>query len=299
MENPNSIYGKIAKQLPSVSGKTFVVVPAGSAVIPTLQELFPTDNDGVVRVYTDPDAALAACVTDRGDAVAFMPGSYTISTVLATSANNVKIVGLGRKGSARLVGSAASILTLTGDDCEVAGLGFAIASTKKAITLTGADRTHIHDNVFTSAVGGAASHFIHFLTTTSDYCVIEDNRFVTNLDVSGAGVTQTSHITLLSVGSTIERNVFVAGRLTTANAGAVTDGILVNDAASAGNTIRHNTFYEFNGATFTAGIESGASAVSGAILPVRNDFLLATAGNAIVNTTGSAGFGNNVANGTV
>lgn len=299
MENPNSLYGKLAKQLPSVTGKTFIVVPSGSAIIPTLNELFPVDNDGVARVYTDPAAALAACVTDRGDAVGFLPGSYTISTVLSLSANNVKILGLGQKGSARLVGSAASILTLTGDDCEVAGLGFAIASTKKAITLTGADRTNIHDNVFTSAVGGAASHFIHFLTTTSDYCTIADNRFVTNLDVSAAGVTQTSHITLLSVGTTIERNVFVAGRLTTANAGAVTDAILVNDAASCGNTVRHNSFYEFNGATFTAGVESGASAVSGAIFPTRNDFLLGTAANAIVNTTGSAGFGNNVANGTV
>ena len=213
--------------------------------------------------------------------------------------NDVKFIGVGPSGAAMLTGSSASILTITGDNCEVANLGFTIASTYKAITLTGADSTSIHDCVFYSTVGGAASHFIHFVTTASNFCSIRDNRFISNFVVSGGAITQTSHITLLGVGNLIERNIFVAGRQSTANAGAVTDGILSNAAADSGNIIRENTFTEVNGATFTAGVESGASAVSGSILPVNNNFLLATAANAIVNTTGSAGFGNNVANGTV
>lgn len=297
--NPFSTYGRLAKMSASLTGKLFVLVPSGSALIGNLQEQFPVDEEGVPRVYTDLASAVAAVVSDRGDAIAVLPGTYTISTVVSTASNNFKLVGVGAPGSAIFAGSAASILTLTGDGVEVTGVQFQIASTKKAITLTGADYTNIHDCVFYSTVGGAASHFIHFLTTASNFCMIRDNRLVSNLDTSAGAITQTSHITVLGIGSIIEQNVFVAGRSSASNAGAVTDGILSNAATDQGNTVRRNAFYESNGATFTAGVESGASSVSGSILPIANNFLLATAANAIVNTTGSAGFANNIANGTV
>lgn len=297
--NPFSTYGRLAKTLPPADGKVFILVPSTSTFVTSLQDEFPTDETGTPRVYTDPASVLAAVVSGRGDQILVMPGTYTISTVLASASSDFKIIGVGNVGEAIFTGSAASILTLTGSGVEITGVAFQIASTFKALTLTGGGKHYIHDNLFLSAVGGTASHFIHMLTTASNYNVIRNNQFITNLDVSGAGVTQTSHITLLGIGNLIEGNVFVASRLTTANAGAVTDGILSNAAADAGNTIRGNTFYEVNGATFTAGIESGASSVSGSILPVANNFLLATAANAIVNTTGSAGFGNNIANGTV
>jgi len=297
--NPFSKYGRLARLMPAGSGKLFVVVPSGSAIIPELSVAFPTDEDGVVRVYTSLSSAVGAVVSNRGDVVAVMPGSYTISTVVSSSANNWKLIGVGAPGAAMLTGSSASILTLTGDGVEVANMGFTIASAFKGITMTGADFCDIHDNLFVGVDGGTASHFIHMVTTACKYNRIRDNQFISALATTDASVTQTSHITGLGTGNLIERNVFVAGRTSTSNAGAVTDGIIFNAAADLGNTIRQNTFYEANGATFTAGINSGASAVSGSILPVRNDFLLGTAANAIVNTTGSAGFGNNVANGTV
>lgn len=242
--------------------------------------------------------AVSLCTSGLGDTILLMPGySETISSAVAVSKNNVHIIGLG--GLAALTASASNIFTITGDNCEIAGLKMAIASTKVAIVMTGADQTEIHHNVFTSAVGGAASHFIQMVTTACNFNNIYLNKFVSNLDVSGGAITQTSHITGLGIGNVIERNMFVAGRLTTANAGAVTDGVVFAAAADAGNVVRLNNFTEFNGATFTAGYETGASTVSGAAIPTENNFLLATAANAIVNTAGSAGFANNIANGTV
>lgn len=297
--NPFSAYGRLARPLPIGDGKLFIVAPSTSTLIEGIQNQYPLDEAGVPRFYTDLAAALAMVVSGRGDTVAVMPGSYTVSTVLASSASDYRLLGIGQPGEAILTGSAASILTLTGSGVEVAGFGFQIASTKKAITLTGASNCNIHDNVFLSAVGGTASHFIHMLTTACNYNWIHDNRFISNLDVSGGGITQTSHITGLGIGNRIELNTFVAGRLTTANAGAVTSGIVFAAAADAGNLIRWNSFTEFNGATFTAGVDYGTTAVAGSVLCVENNFMLATAGNAVVNGSNAANFANNIASGTV
>lgn len=298
-KNPFSVYGRIARMAPTLSGKLFVLVPSGSALIPELQELFPADEDGVVRVYTDLATVAAACVSGRGDTVAVMPGTYTISTVVSSAITDWKLIGVGAPGQAILTGSAASILTLTGTGVEVANLTFNIATTKKAITLTGASNCNIHDNNFLASVGGAASHFIHMLTTACTYNWIHDNKFITNLDVSGAAVTQTSHITGLGIGNVIEHNLFVAGRLTTANNGVVTSGIVFAAAADAGNMVRWNTFTEFNGATFTAGVDYGTTALGGSVICVENNFMLATAANAVVQGSNAGQFANNIASGTV
>lgn len=299
-KNPFSRYGRLAQVMPvPAGGKTFILVPASSALIPDLEAQFPVDEDGVTRVYTTLASAAGACVAGRGDTVAALPGAYTISTVVSSAIDGWRLVGLGTPGSAMFTGSAASILTLTGNNGEITNCGFTIATTKKALTLTGASSWNIHDNVFVSSVGGAASHFIHMLTTACNYNIIKNNRFISNLVVSGAAVTQTSHITGLGIGNVIEGNVFVAGRVTTDNAGVVTDGVVFANAADAGNLVRGNSFTEFNGATFTAGVNYGTTALSGSVLAVENNFMLATAANAVVNGSNAANFANNIASGTV
>lgn len=297
-----SSYGRVAKPLPAGNGKTFFCLPASSGNISDFQEMFPVDEDGIARVYSGNSSiatALLQCVAGRGDVIYVTPGTYTISTAIAASVNDVRFLALGTPGSVILTASASDIFDLTGDGIEIAGFRMNIASTKIAIDMVGADACKIHDNVFLSAVGGAASHFIIMQTTACLYNHIHDNRFISNLVVSGGAITQTSQITGLGIGNIIEHNEFVAGRVSTANAGAVTDGVVFLAAADTGNFVRWNSFTEFNGATFTAGVRTGASTVSGACMIVDNNFLLATAGNAIVNTAGDAGFANNLANGTV
>ena len=299
--NPFSTYGRLAKPLSAITGKTFILVPAASTLLADIQEQYPTDEDGVVRVYTDPQTCLNNCVSGRGDVVQVMPGTYTVSTALAlTSVDDVHLVGVGTSGSVIFAGSAANILNLT--TCkgwEIANIQFQLASTKKCIALVGCSGFNIHNNVFTSAVGGTASHFIHMLTTASTYIWIHDNQFISNLVVAGGAITQTSQITGLGIGHVIEDNSFVAGRVTTANAGAVTDGIVFAAAADAGNIVRFNSFTEFNGATFTAGLEYGTTALGGSVLSHNNNFMLATAANAIVNGSNAGTFADNFASGTV
>lgn len=298
--NAFSKYGRFSRSYPAGTGKVFFVLPSSSALLADYQQNYQPDEDGQVRVFENDFATpLAATVAGRGDVIFVLPGAYTISAALTVSTNDVKIIGIGKPGAAMLTGSSSNIMTITGDGVEVANLGFTIASAKKGIVMTGADNCHIHDNVFKSAVGGTASHFIHMVTTACTYNKIYDNQFVSLLDVSGGIVTQTSHITGLGIGNLIEHNSFVAGRLTTDNAGAVTSGIVFAAAADAGNLIRWNSFTEFNGATFTAGVDYGTTAVSGSVMCYDNNFMLGTAANAVVNGTNAANFANNIASGTV
>jgi hypothetical protein len=301
MRNLNSKYGHVAKTAPIGPAKAFFVVPSGSAILPETANHFVPDEEGVVRVYTDPASAIAAVVSGRCDNIYFLPGTYTITTALAaTSVDDVNLIALGTEGSTILTGSGANILNLT--TCKgwnIRGFQWNLASTKKCIALVGCSGINIQFNTFLSAVGGAASHFIHMLTTASTYCRITDNRFISNLVVAGGAITQTSHITGLGIGHIIERNVFVAGEVTTANQGTVTTGILFANAADCGNVIRENSFTEFNSGVFTAGVDYGTTALGGSVLCHNNNFMLATAANAVVNGSNAGNFANNIASGTV
>lgn len=304
--NQFSQYGRTARPLRPGVGKTFVVFPATSTLGTQVLYEWTQDENGFLTSFSDTTgdgiaAALALCISGRGDQILLMPGTYTISTAIsATSKNDVHIMGLGTSGSVILNGSAASIFSLvTCSGWEFTNIQFNIASTLTAITLNGCNGFDIHGNTFLSAVGGSGSNFILMTTAACNYNNIHDNQFLSNLVVTGGVITQDAHITGLGIGNTIEHNTFMGGRVTTDNAGVVTNGILFNHAADAGNLVRFNSFTEFNGATFTNGVNYGTTALPGSVMAYANNFVLVTAANAIVNGSNSAGFANNIANGTV
>lgn len=292
-----SAYGRAAKPLEPGIGKTFILVPSGSALIPELQDNYPQDEDGVTRVYTDPATALAAVVSGRGDTILVFPGTYTITSVLSSSASDWRLVGVGKPGEAMFVGSASNILTLTGDGVEITSLGFTIASTKVAITLTSSDYNKIHNNLFLSNVGGTGSSFIT-MSAASNHNRIEGNTFSSELTTSGGALTQAAHIIVLGTANAIISNYFHVTRDSSTVAGAVTTSIWAGTTATKGTRVEKNTFIESNGATFSAGVDYQMG-VSGSVVTIENNFLLATAANAVINAGNSAGFGNNIANGTV
>lgn len=80
--NQNAGYGQLIAQTATMPTlwKTFYVTSTTGLNAQTLQDLFPVDNDGVVRVYSSITLALAACVANRGDAVIIMPDYTTAPT---------------------------------------------------------------------------------------------------------------------------------------------------------------------------------------------------------------------------
>lgn len=305
--NPFSTYGRFAKPLPPLVGKTFVIYPASDTLFPDIQAMYPMDEDGIVRSFADSTgdgftAALAQCVASRGDKILVLPGAYTLSDGVTISKNDVTIEGVCVAGRAVLTCSTADSFTITGDGVSVRNLKFVGAATLSNIVLTGSDNSVIENNIFLTAVGGSGSYFVEAKTTDNTNITIRGNRFESSAVVSGGTVTMSAHIlasgTPAANGWIIEDNFFTSSRVTTANAAVVTVGVIFANAADFGNYVRNNLFAEVNGATFTSGVNTSTAVTASGVLITGNNFYLATATNAVV--PGSCvSFANNIADGTV
>lgn len=295
----NGTYGKLARPLAAGVGRTFFLVPASNAFIPAYQQQYPTGDEGQARVAQTLSAAFDLVTTGRGDKILAHPGAHTVTANIALTKSNWTLEGLGPMGSCVITTSTADTLTLTGDNWAIRNMGFVAATTLSCIVLTGCDNWIIEDCNFLTTVGGAGTYFIEMVTTANTLGKINNCRFSANLTVSGATQTMTAMIQGLGNRIDIMNSSFDARRASTDNNGVVTAGVIYAAAADWGNRIFNCSFIEHNGATFTAGINYGTTVTDGGVLQFNNTFLLGTAANAVVNGANSAGFGSNVANGTV
>lgn len=94
-----SRYGAIANPLPvSPSAKIFFVASADSVDYQSLQQEFPVDKDGEVRVFTTIQAAVDASTASRGDVIYVMPGhveTVTAAAGLALDKAGITLIGYG------------------------------------------------------------------------------------------------------------------------------------------------------------------------------------------------------------
>lgn len=209
--NINSGYGAItAHAVPMGCGKVFYVAMAGSDAYEYLSRIFPTDTDGVPRVYaataatanTAIQAALDACVAGRNDYVLVWPTSYplatsdyTITATLTMSKANVHLLcpaGMGMGVGASWANitfietASVPLITLSGQGCEIAGFGFIQKADYNTILISSGGHTaHIHHNFFSirGTTGGGSLPCIQ--TGTGVYfTLIEKNHFSTT--ASGA-----------------------------------------------------------------------------------------------------------------
>jgi hypothetical protein len=95
-----SRYGAIANPVAvAPNAKVFFVASADSVDYSALQQEFPVDKDGEVRVFTTIDAAVGACTANRGDVIYVMPGHVeTVSAAggLSLDKAGISIIGFGR-----------------------------------------------------------------------------------------------------------------------------------------------------------------------------------------------------------
>jgi hypothetical protein len=202
MENQLSRYGAIAKSLPATLGKIFFVVHGEDSFAGDLLHEFPTDRDGVPRVYVtttsaDTDdlaiqAALDACVASRNDYILVAPSNndYDLATKLTMSKRDVHLIAMdflfnkqetGANSSTKLhmVADDDAIL-LSGGDCEVAGFYCKNYNNQSFIMMSGAvaDCAHIHHNhfgLYATTTSGVPS--IDASASSSSFILIERNTF--------------------------------------------------------------------------------------------------------------------------
>lgn len=94
-----SRWGAIANPLKvAPNAKVFFVAGSNVSGYADLQNEFPVDKDGVTRVFTTIDAAVGACVANRGDVIFVMPGhTETVSAAAGIDLDvaGISIIGLG------------------------------------------------------------------------------------------------------------------------------------------------------------------------------------------------------------
>lgn len=89
--NKNSGYGSVAMNgVPFTTGKVFMLAANTDANYDTITNLWTPDTEGVSRLYSTWAAAIAACVSGRGDVILVSPSFTTAPTLtqLATINTN-------------------------------------------------------------------------------------------------------------------------------------------------------------------------------------------------------------------
>src|ERR1051325_9126450 len=96
--NQMSRYGALSRVLPLMNpaAKVFFVGPSAASWYADFGNIFPVDEDGVVRVHSSIANALSNCVASRGDVVLVLPGyTETVTAAITVSVAGVSIIGIG------------------------------------------------------------------------------------------------------------------------------------------------------------------------------------------------------------
>jgi len=194
LENQLSRYGSITKAIPELApgAKLFLVSDSDDTTVGPLNlgSEFPTDKDGVARVYTTIQAAVNAATAGRGDVVLVLPGydqSLTAADTWATA--GVHVVGLGgstNRPTLRYTGTAGEV-GIAANNVHVKNLRFLAAtdSCTRALDLdTGFSGAHIEGCVFD--FNATTNNFLTMLRVGQARSIIENNEFRAE-DTAGAG----------------------------------------------------------------------------------------------------------------
>lgn len=290
LENQLSRYGAVTRTLPATLGKVFFVCHGEDSWAGNLLNEFPVDKDGVPRMYVtttsaDTDdlaiqAALDACVAGRNDYVLVLPSNndYDLAATLTMSKRGVHLIGFDYLSNKQETGSNSAtkihqtgnydIITLTGGNCEVAGLYFKNYNNQGSVMVTGgvADCTHIHHNHFSmnaTTTSGVAQ--VDMSVSSSSFQLVERNTFATNVSdltfdslinigssntwakvlknniVIGDGCTVTVAIRNLSYKGQTNDNDITALSGGGGATGTITNAITIGGGFAAGNRIGNGT----------------------------------------------------------
>lgn len=213
-----------------------------------------SDRAGIVyelpsgRVLPSVQTTLNACTAGRNDyAVVVADHDHDAAThyseAVTMSKDSVHLVGLNKP---RLV-STGDVITVSGDNVEVAGMWLDVATTKTGIIVDAADHFDFNNNLIVCADAGAATYGFEIgNTTAANYGFIRDNRILEGvnsifLEITNHTLIQGNHI-YTSNASTVGINE----TSTTSNALGIRiigNFILVHVTTSTGIALANDTAY--------------------------------------------------------
>ena len=244
-----SRYGAINREIPELApgAKVFFVSDSDDTTVGpiNLGAIFPSDEDGVARVYTTIQAAVNAAAASRGDVVVVLPGyDHTLARNDSWNTAGIHIVGIGNGENRPTIRYAA-----IGDQVDVAAnyvhiknLRFMADADSVTIGLdldTGFGGAHVENCVFDW--DSNAQNFVTMLRNGQDNAVIENNQFRAE-DTAG---TQVGVLLRQGLYPTVKGNFFYGqfdsvGSAAATAAGAIvydTTGVVASGVRIEGNTI--------------------------------------------------------------
>ena len=192
-----SRYGAIASPLKvAPSAKIFFVLSTSNARHGDLQTEFPADKDGVPRVYGTIDAAIGACVANRGDIIYVLPGhteSVTSAAGISADIAGISIIGLGEGSLIPTI----TFSTSTSADMNIDAAGITIENIKFNLTgidalvapvdVNAADFT-LRNCKFTTASASAQTTLAILTDANADRMRVEGCEFLGTTDAGTATV---------------------------------------------------------------------------------------------------------------
>jgi len=309
-QNQLSRYGALSRNLElAPSAKVFLVGDSDDTTygIANLAAEFPPDGDGVVRVYSSPQAAVNAASSGRGDVVLLAPGSsFSLGRADTWATADVSVIGLG-SGAQRPVitfdsagseiafganGIRLSNVILQADVTAVTrGLGLdsgfsghRIDNCKFTFNATGdnfarmmdveaADVT-IEDNEFIAEDTAGAGRAISIFGGEADNLTIRRNHFYGQFDTLGDDTTDCASIIGINLnhdsGDTVLNNLRIEGNsfVSTDTASGLLLGLASGATSIRGGIVQDNRFVSYD----TASADT-AQVIFGGALPLENYFI--------------------------
>lgn len=235
-ENQLSRWGAIAKHIPLMNpgAKVFLVAKTALTFRGELDQEFPPDKDGDVRVVSTVLAATALCQASRGDVVLILPGhTESITTAIAMSVAGVRYIGIGSGNltPAFTVAGAIDGFNITGANVEVENVRFTAPSVDSATAMINCNATGIKLKNIKGIGSGAALNFVDCITV-----------------VAGANDMEWENIKLVTGTLAVANFISIEGLISNFTAGYVTCIGSVSTAGitdSASSPIKNMDFHNF------------------------------------------------------
>lgn len=189
-----SRYGAISRTVPGLapSAKVFLVGDSDDTTygIENLAAAYPVDQEGVVRVFSTPQAAVNAASGGRGDVVLLAPGSsFSLTRADTWATADVSVIGLGTGAQRPVItyDTASSVIHFGASGIRLSNviLQADVTAVAQGLDLDSGFEGHTIDNCkFTFNATG--DNFISMADVNTANTTIEDNEFIAE-DTIGAG----------------------------------------------------------------------------------------------------------------
>lgn len=253
-QNQLSRYGAISRSIDlAPSAKVFLVGDSDDTTygIQNLAAEFPPDGDGVARVYSSIEAAVAAASPARGDVVLVAPGSnFAQSDADSWDVEGVEVIGLGNGNNRPTItfNDTAAEITIGASGVRVSNIRFlaSVSGISRAIDLDSGFSGHRIDNCEFGHDAAGDDFIVSVRGRGVDNVVIEDNDFLLE---NAAGPTD--GVLLNDANFARVRRNYITGDFTNG-------GVTLDTDASLNVQIEDNTIvnHDSDGVCIRAGVTS-------------------------------------------